>query len=184
MKIMMKKRQLLTASLVVALAAAVAVNWVYSKPKTVSDEETVISETVQGNLGDTLLVEGEVESTEEAKQVMEYFADARISKSESMDEIKKEIDSVLESDCLDEEGKKKLTSLLEKMEIVSTAQTDCENLIKAKLSCECMVIIKDDTAQVIIEPGKLNENTTLQITEIMEQNANISPENLTIIEAK
>ena len=47
-----------------------------------------------------------------------------------------------------------------------------------------MVVISDDTAQVVVEPGTVNENTSLQIAEIVAKAAKITADNLTIIEAK
>ena len=57
-------------------------------------------------------------------------------------------------------------------------------MIKAKIGGECVVIINGEKAQVIIENGKSNDSAILQITEIIENNTPVSPENLTIIEAK
>ena len=64
------------------------------------------------------------------------------------------------------------------------AETDAENLIKAKVTGECLVIINNDSCQVILEKNTLNDALILQISEIIEKNANISAENLTIIELK
>ena len=59
-----------------------------------------------------------------------------------------------------------------------------KNLIKAKTSSRCVVIINDGTCQVVMEKNSLNDTVILQITEIIEKNTNISAENLTIIETK
>ena len=74
--------------------------------------------------------------------------------------------------------------MLEQFKSTLKAQTDCEEMIKAKVGGECVVIINGEKAQVIIENGKSNDSTILQITEIIENNTPVSPENLTIIEAK
>ena len=64
------------------------------------------------------------------------------------------------------------------------SETDCENLISAKTSKECLVVINDGACQVILEKNTLNDLLILQITEIIEKNTEISSENLTIIELK
>ena len=56
MSMFIKKRQFLAATLVVALAAAVTVNWYYSKYDPKVSEPSSTEESVQGNLGDSLLV--------------------------------------------------------------------------------------------------------------------------------
>ncbi len=42
----------------------------------------------------------------------------------------------------------------------------------------------DETAQVVVEPGTVNETSSLQIAEILAKHAQITSDNLTIIEAK
>ncbi len=188
-----KKRQILAASLTVALAMAVAVNWYYTKAK--PDAGTPDGESqleVQGNLGDSLLVAGTTEETPEADgdaaqtaaKARQYFSDAKLKQSQYRDEVKDEMEALMESDKMDDAGKEKLLSMLSDFDTKQKTQTDCETLIKAKLGGECVVVISDDTAQVVVEPGSVNENTSLQIAEIVAKNAGITADNLTIIEAK
>lgn len=188
-----KKRQILAASLTVALAMAVAVNWYYTKAKPnagTPDGESQLE--VQGNLGDSLLVAGTTEETPEADgdaaqtaaKARQYFSDAKLKQSQYRDEVKDEMEALMESDKMDDAGKEKLLSMLSDFDTKQKTQTDCETLIKAKLGGECVVVISDDTAQVVVEPGSVNENTSLQIAEIVAKNAGITADNLTIIEAK
>ncbi len=184
-----KKRQILAASLVVALALAVAVNWYYNRsaPETQPEGQS----DVQGNLGDSLLVAGTAEQTEDstgetaqtAAAVKRYFSDAKLRQTQYRDEIREEIESLMESDALDEAGKTKLVRLLSALDSRQKQQTDCETLLKAKLGGECVVVLGEETAQVVVEPGVVNESTSLQIAEIMAQLAQISSDHLTIIEA-
>ena len=51
-----KSKQILTATLIVALGAAVAVNWYYTNSPENSEEIT--TQAVSGNLGDSLYVGG------------------------------------------------------------------------------------------------------------------------------
>lgn len=189
MSMFVKKKQILAATLVVALAAAVTVNWYYSKPKTDSaakNSTSLSEETKKQNLGDSMLV-GASNVSEEATETSsnaEYFASARLEQKNVKDEIEEKIEKLSQNEKLGDDEKAKLNSLLEHFQSTLKTQNDCENLIKAKLSGECVVIINGEKAQVIIENGKSNESTILQITEIIENNTPISPENLTIIEAK
>ena len=187
-----KKRQILAASLVVALVMAVAVNWYYTRAE--PDAGTPDGETgeleVQGDLGDSLLVAGTTENADDASApaaqtaaARAYFSDAKLRQSQYRDEVKDEIASLMEHDNLDDAARQKLLSLLSDFDTRQKQQTDCEALIKAKLGGECVVLISGDTAQVVVEPGSVNENTSLQIAEILAKNAKITADNLTIIEA-
>ena len=203
MGMIVKKKQILTATLIIALAAAVGVNWYYSKPQRAASEETSQYERdVSGNLGDSLLVAGKVqtsesesaedqsdETTEQTEPAQDassesYFAQARLKRTESHDEIVNEIESLLNDENLSQEDESRISILLSDFQKDVKAETDIENLISAKTGGECVVIINDATAQVILQKNTLNDSVLLQITEIVEKNSDISAENLTIIEAK
>lgn len=194
MKQQNKKRQILAATLVVALAAAVAVNWYYARltPQTSTDASTV------SNLGDSLLVAGTAQSAESTAPAEEatdeaaaavaamqqYFSEAQLNKQQYHDEMEDAIEDVLDSETLDAAGQQKVIALLSDLDSVCKAEADCENLIAAKLGGKCIVVIHDGAAQVVVENGRISESASLQIAEIVEKTAGISGENLTITEAK
>lgn len=188
MSMFVKKKQILAATLVVALAAAVAVNWYYSKPKTENAKTSAVTQDDEKtqNLGDSLLV-GASNVSEESKPQesnAEYFASARLEQKNIKEEIEEKIEDTLESEKLDDAEKEKLNLLLQDFQNTLKAQTDCEELVKAKLGGDCVVVLNGEKAQVIIENGKSCESAILQITEIITNNTKVLPENLTIIEAK
>lgn len=190
-----KKKQILTATLVIALICAVGVNWYYSKPDNNPVSQTA-TQAEENNLGDSLLVAGSVRTTEplstestqttagETSANSETFAQARLNKTQSHDEIKSQIEKLMNSEKLDTESKNQLTKLMTDFTDSVKKESDCESLISAKTASDCIVIINGETAQVILQKNTLDEATILQITDIIEKNTNISAENLTIIEAK
>ncbi len=180
-----KSKQILTATLVVALTAAVAVNW-YMKGETPSDTTT---QAVSGNLGDSLYVAGTTAASETLTDTTqenpeEYFAEAKLKRTQSDDEIIDSIEDLLGEEDITEELQSKITVMLSDYQREIKTQTDTENLIKAKTNSECLVVINGDTCQVVVQKNTLNEAIILQITEIIEKNTDISAENLTIIELK
>ncbi len=198
MGMLVKKKQILTATLIIALAAAVGVNWYYSTPnKASSDESTVYEQQVSRNLGDSLLVAGKVQTQEgETTNAQDgettaaesgdenYFAEARLKRTKAHDEIVNEIEGILKNESLTQEDKNKILVMLSQYQNNTKAEADIESLIAAKTGGDCVVIINDNNAQVILQKNTLNDSILLQITEIVEKNTNISAENLTIIEAK
>ena len=196
---LIKKRQALIATLVVALCAAVAVNWYFTKPTSESTETTSVDESVTGNLGDTLFVAGTTakseqetdsadttttESDEGTKNSAEYFSQAKLKRSQTYDEVIDNIEEVADDENLPNSEKSKISVLLSDYQRDMKVQTDAENLITAKTGSECLVVINDESCQVILEKNTLNETLILQITEIIEKNTDIFSENLTIIELK
>ncbi len=188
MSLLIKKKQLLAATLVIALVAATGVNWYYSQYMTEGNVADTTTEEVSGNLGDSLLVAGTTAPSEETTSAqiesVKYFTEARLKRTETEDEIIDNIEDILENPNLDTKSKTDISGMLSEYTANLKAQTDAENLIKAKTGSDCLVVINDGKCQVILEKNTLNETVILQITEIIEKNTHISAENLTIIEIK
>jgi len=182
----MKKKQLLMASLVIALGAAVAVNWYYTENPIDTTEPTSYSE-IRGNLGDSISVDAQAQDENpEVQSVMaqdSFFANERLKRDEVYDGLVEEIEELAEKENLTAEQSDKITQLLDKYARNMKVQSDTESLITAKTGSDCIVVINDEVCQVILEKNTLNDTVILQITEIIEKNTNISAKNLTIIEA-
>ncbi len=181
----MKKKQLLMATLVIALGAAVAVNWYYTENPIDTTQTTEYSQ-LSGSLGDSISVDVEAEGENpEAQSVMasaSFFADERLKRDEAYDEILDNIEELSQNGSTEQADK--ITQLLDRYARNIKAQSDTESLISAKTGSDCIVVINGESCQVIMEKNTLNDTVILQITEIIEKNTNISAKNLTIIEAK
>ena len=183
-----KSKQILTATLIIALGAALAVNWYYRNTPELSGDSTTVAEEVSGNLGDSLYVGGTTAATETTAESKtdskSYFADAKLKRTQTHDKIIDNIKKIAESDNLDSDTKNRLSVMVTDFQADLKSETDCENLISAKTANECLVVINEGACQVIMEKNTLNDLLILQITEIIEKNTDISAENLTIIELK
>ena len=113
-----KKRQLLAASLLIALAAAVTVNWYYSKsvPETTTDPSGAQTQM----LGDTVLVAGTAVNNEEkttGASVSEAdaaaFSKLQMQQKEARDRLEEKIDQVLSTEQLDEATQQQVRDLLD-----------------------------------------------------------------------
>ena len=183
---LMKKKQLLMATLVIALGAAVAVNWYYTKNPIDTTQPTSNYE-VSGNLGDSLSVdnpsvEGEDVQAQSVMADVNFFTRERLKRDEAYDKIIEGIEEISEQENLTAEQVDKITQLLDKYSRNMKIQSDAESLISAKTGSDCVVVINEDACQVIMEKNTLNDTVILQITEIIEKNTNISAKKLTIIE--
>lgn len=186
----MKKKQLLSATLVIALGAAVAVNWYYTKNPIDTTGQTTTQQSISGNLGDSLSVGSSSVSentTQQAKSVMadeDFFVSERLKRDNAYDELIDAVEDSLESGSLSKEKEEEISDTLDRYMRVMKTQSDVESLISAKTGGACIVVINDEACQVILEKNTLNDTVILQIADIIEKNTNISAKNLTIIEAK
>lgn len=186
-----KKRNLLLATLVVALACAVFVNWYYTRPP--ADEEagasvpsSSVRDNQQVNLGDAQYVgamSGE-EAAVAANASAEYFAAAKLRRQTAQDTAKETFNKVIADSKADEKSKSSASKALEELAANIKKEADIENLVSAKLAGDCVVILNGDSAEVIIQGGKLNDQSVLQIKDICVKQTKLPSGSVTVVEQK
>ena len=163
------KKQIIFAGLLIALCAAVYVNWYYTKPMSEVKDGVQKETTEAQNLGEAQYVN--------ATEAGDYFESAKLNRSKAHADAQDALNKVIESDSADEESK--LNTLAQSIQ----NEADIENLITAKTGGQVLVSI-GDTVEVILEKGTLNDTTALQIKEIVVNKTQISAEKITLVEAK
>jgi len=174
-----KKKHLLTATLALALGAAVFVNWYYSKPTTKPTADTVQTTGAQEteNLGDAQYVNA---TTGKASE--ETMAGFKVKRDKAHDEATETLNSVIKDSKSTSEAVREATAALKELSADIKTEADLENLISAKISKDCIVIIDSDVCQVIVPKGTVSDNISLQIKELVVNQTKISSKNITIIE--
>lgn len=185
-----KRRQLLLATLVIALGSAVFVNWYYtgSRAQTAgaSQGETTSVES-QGidsaNLGDARYVISSDVTTAAAKaDEDEYFAGAKLRRSTAHDEACEALNDIIKDSSSPAASVADATKMLNELAKSMTLESDIENLVTAKISGGCLAIINGGTAEIIVEEGVLNDVTIIQIKEIAVKQTGLPAEKITIVE--
>lgn len=176
-----KKKQIVTATLALALGAAVFVNWYYTKPQSqaTANTENTTKYSERENLGDAQYV-----SATTAKQSNETLSDFKLKRDAAHDKAKEMYNSVIKDQKSSDKAVTEATDSLRQLSDTIKDEADLENLIKAKTSAESVVIIDGDICQVIVPKGLLNDNLSLQIKELVINQTKISSKNITIIELK
>lgn len=183
-----KKRQLLLATLVIALAAAVFVNWYYTRPEIESADakiETSTQPEVQEgvNLGDARYVistDASLEDTALQAQATEYFASAKLRRQNAHDEAAEALNDVIKDGSSSSEAVSKAAAALEELANSISLESDIENLITAKAGCENLVILNGGNAEIIVENGALDDVSIIKIKEIAVKQTGYSVEKISI----
>lgn len=167
----------MTAALALLLGSAVFINWYFSKEQNqpVLNENTEITTAENAQLGDAKYVS----ATTAAAQSM---ADFKVKRDAAHDEAKETLNEVIKDSNSSSEAVAKATEALNELSTSIKRETDLENLITAKISGECLVIIDGDVCEVIVGKGKLTDNVSLQIRDLVMSQTKISSKNITIIE--
>ena len=118
---------------------------------------------------------------------MEFFEQARLSRSKARDEALDAIKKTLKNSELTDEEKKQITSELEQQVGSITTETTVENLIKAKGFADCVVSLTRDRADVTV----MTENDALTAEEVtrirdavLNQCKGLSAQDITVVEVK
>lgn len=185
-----KKRQLLLATLVAVLAAAVFINWYYTKPDVESAQSNIVTTAAPladegSNLGDARYVissDVALEDAEAAQAANEYFASAKLRRQTARDEACEALNDIIKDSSSAADAVEKASESLSKIADSITLESDIENLIFAKVGCENLVILNGGTAEIIVENGSLDDVSLVQIKEIVVKQTGYPVSNITIIE--
>lgn len=173
-----KKKQVVTATLVLALGTAVFVNWYYSRPQSEQTLDSVTTAHTQQaeNLGDARYVSA---TTSKNKETM---SELKMKRQTAHDEALEALESVIKDQKSSSQAVAKAEEKLEALSEAFRDEADIENLITAKLGGECLVIIDGESCRVVLQKGALNKEAAVQIRELVMNQTKIPAKNITIIE--
>ncbi len=182
-----RKRQIVAAALVLALGSAVFINWYYNRPAVKNANAGTSIEAVEdtgGNLGDAKLVGSSnvSESAATASKSNDYFASTKLRRSTAHDEAAETLNKVIKDSSSDAASVKQATEALAALSNAIKLEADMEALIKAKIGSDCVVLINNGSAEIVVGKGVLTDNIILQIKEIALKQTGFPAENITIVE--
>ncbi len=187
MKRFFGKKQVLVATLAVALGLAVYLNYYLAQNDLKSDtagdgKNTTV--TTGGHLGDSQYVNGTTtvpaEQTGSTTVQTPYFKQARESRetarAESLQVLQELVNDVKSSQAVIDDATEKILAVAEAGE----RESAIESLVKAKGFSDCVAYIEGEHCSLVVLAEELTGAQTLQITEIITTQSNIKPENIKI----
>lgn len=198
------KRQLVAGALVIALGAAVYLNWQFSQNEALTVNDSGSSETgkqlgqatyVNTAASNTEQEESKQESTSQESSTAEtsvsdnltdaqktFFANEKLSRQQSRDESVELLQEIISSVTSDESAKTKAVEEAAEISALIKTESDIESMIKSKGFEECIVFINNDKCSVVVSKGNLNENTAVAIKDIVNTHGGIDFDKITISE--
>ena len=171
--VLIRKKQLILACLVVVLGVAVYLNWEFSNN---SLDYGVIDDKVYGEAQETVV---EVTETNQS-----YFAEVRMNREKTRAETLDSIETMLKDETLSDEQKKVITSKSTEIAELTKLESDIEELVKANGIRECVAFIDGDNASVVVSENELSQTQAAQIFDIVLKKTKINAENINIVELK
>jgi stage III sporulation protein AH len=179
------KKQVLLATLVLALGLAVYLNYYFSNqnPITVDTNTSTTSTVSNDNLGDAQYVNGTT-AVADSSNSSDYFVQARLNREsarqEALDIVKDLMNDVKATDEVKKEAVAKATAIATAVE----QENKIESLVKAKGFADCVVYIEDKTCHIVVRSEGLQPQQTIQITEIITAQSDIVAQNINIVPVK
>lgn len=181
------KKQVLVATLAVALGLAVYLNYYLAQNELKSEatgNKNNTTVTTGGNLGDSQYVSGTTtvpaEQTGSTTVQTPYFKQARESReaarAETLQTLQELVNDVKSSQAVIDDATEKILAAAEAGE----RESAIESLVKAKGFADCVAYIEGEHCNVVVLSEGLTGAQTLQIIEIITAQSDIKAENIKI----
>jgi stage III sporulation protein AH len=192
------KRQIILAALVLGLGVAVYLNWQYANADLGLPVTEAVEEGETANYGEAHYVDSptapdtagvglnELDDLNEVVDVAEdnesFFVEAKMSRQKARDEAVETLAVMLEDANLETEQRAELA--IRATDLANSIETEgkIENLIKAKGFDEVMVYYDTERADIMIKTDGLMSSEVVQIKDIILKETAIPVENIAIIE--
>lgn len=122
------------------------------------------------------------ESGEEVAAEEDFFVSAVIDRERARGEALEVLVSITENEEATETAKNEAYNQMERIANETSWEIDIENLVKAKGFSECVAIISEDSANIVVNSSGLTGAQIAQIKEIVYLEASIEPKDVRIIE--
>ncbi len=176
------KKHIIMAALVVALGAAVWLNMEYSSLSG-GFVQTGTGSSADKNLGDTKYVMTESVS-EVSDSETDYFEESRTSRKKARNESLAILEETVKSASADENAVAEATEKITQIAANVEKESAIETLIKSKGFEDVVVIIGENSVNVIVKSDKLLESQILQIQDAVTSQTEISLEKIKIVNRK
>ena len=111
----------------------------------------------------------------------DYFTATALTRKQSRDEAIDVLKLVTESEEATEEAKAEANSKISQIAVDMQNEANIESLVKAKGFQDCVAVISENSACVVVKDDDLQANECAQILTIVYETAGILPENVSII---
>jgi stage III sporulation protein AH len=190
MSMIIGRKQIILAALVLALGAAIFLNWKF----TASGNDILANATNStSTLGNTAYVSAKASTsskkatTANTASGSDVFAVAKLSREQARGEALDTIKIAADDAKATPEIKKQALADIEAITKNITAENSIETLILAKGFRNCIATISDSNISIVVKPktdASLSASDVIQIKDIVVNQTKISADKITIIQSK
>ena len=111
-----------------------------------------------------------------------YFSSVQVNRQRTRDEALEVLQSVVDTEQSTATAKEEALAEINKLAKVMEAESNIETLVVAKGFAECVAVISNDSASVVVKSDELLASQIAQINEIVYEQSGILPVNIKIIQ--
>ena len=186
----MKRKNAVTAMIVLFICVAVYLNWSYSG--TAPEGGDIGAGNIPDEMSDVkdekkAAGEKEEVSVEDADAMSEdYFTNARLEKQKARDSALTILKETSEKEEISQQERDRAAANMESLASGAVSEARIETLIKAKGFDDCVALINDQAVNVIVKvpEGGLTAGDTTKIKDIVISEAKVTPGQIKIVEIK
>lgn len=177
-----KKKYIVFASLVLALSAAVYINWQLSGAKTPKSAKELgaasyVSATASAS-------DDEVQQTAAlSNESKSYFSAERTKRQATQDKIIDDAKEIFNLESSSDADKSEAEKNVEELLKTFTIQDSIENIVKAKGFSECLCYISDQGVSVIVPKSQLDDTSVLIIDDAVVTHYEVDYDDISVIGA-
>ena len=124
----------------------------------------------------------ETPNTSESEDVDSYFSSVAVDRQRTRDEAIEVLKAIVDDASSTEAAKTEASTQISALASIMEKEANIETLIMAKGFEECVAVISDGSASIVVKSEGLTPAQLAQINEIVYEQASIKPANVKIIE--
>ncbi len=156
MFMILKKKQMLIATLAIMLGIAGYLNYRYDAEEETKDVLSVQEESIEPEIGDTALVNADAKKDDS-------FASYRLEREKTRSRVKEELEKSISNPNLSEDAKKTAEARLDELITAAQIETSAEAILKSKGFEDAVVFVNGDSVNVTVKSDGLSTNDTAKI---------------------
>lgn len=177
-----KKHHVLAAALVLALGAAVYLNWQFSGTPLISPASKELGAATYVSKGASATVDESVKTTSGELTPEGKLSKARTERAQAQDKALSEAKSILELSDSSDEAKTEAVKAAEAIEQRIVAQSNVENILEAKGYSGAVCYISDGGCTVTVSSESMKDDSPLIIKDVVLSQTDVEFNNIIIID--
>lgn len=171
--VIINKRAIVMTGLLLALAAAIYLNWQFSGG---SMTDKTVTSSADETLGQSMYVNKNVTANDN-----DYFTKTVKSREKSRNETIAELDEIIGNAKSSDDAKKQAENNKNIIAANITKESNIETIITAKGFEKCIAVVNESSVNVIVKAKELTSAQTIQINEIVTEQTGFTSDKIKII---